>query len=320
MAYSEAYLPAPPERNAHAPRRGVGRWVRALRDRLGDRLGLPLRVRAALREGALRPVGLQPPARSACYSSVVRWDRLGRGGPEDSWCEDPLSLPGLGPPALTRVETQPRWPCEIRRVEALTASHSPLERFACLDSLVTSVTPELLGDVSGDGVRSNLAYRGVRIARGGPDYFVWHQWDGRVVLANSGGAHHFSAARWLAGRVGRRVWLNGLLIRHVLDRPRLTELRRRFHLFAVRGGAEHARLREALRRLGATHHGCPAPEPHVGVDLVFLPRDERRARRVARELSRAGFLDVGAYLERLALSPEHPDLPQLLAAPWAGQA
>src|SRR3546814_4338531 len=77
----------------------------------------------------------------------------------------------------------------------------------------------MIDEISHDRLRRNLAHNEIRILdkNSKADFFVRHTWDGRVFLANSGGSHHFAAARLIAGELGDKVPLNGLLYTRYLD-------------------------------------------------------------------------------------------------------
>jgi hypothetical protein len=210
----------------------------------------------------------------------------------------------MGTTALSElVETVelPSWSCDIRDVEALGASRSPLERYASLDEMVLERSPELVREISTDGLRKNLAHDEIRILRDEHkgDFFQWYQWDGRVFLANSGGSHHFSAARYIAGQLGTAVRLSGRLELHRFGRSQVAALRREFQIFCMTWRSLLSFV-DVMRALRAPFLGCHAPPPHTDGRIVLLPSSHPRTARVAEVLRRFGFREIGYELDAVS--------------------
>lgn len=70
-----------------------------------------------------------------------------------------------------------------------------------MDDMVVRNSPEMIDEISPAKLAKNLAWDEIRIiSHVDHDYFATWAWDGRVFLMNSGGSHHFAAAKYIAAR------------------------------------------------------------------------------------------------------------------------
>jgi len=223
--------------------------VRSVVDSLGEDLGRPAQMLTFLERGATLRVDLSAPGSSIALSSVVAWHEWGER-PALHWPRRrPGTLPGwryaagryascqIHRPELERFgtcEVEADWTCEIQSVEGLAASKSELTHFGSLDAMVLANSREMINEISNDHLAKSLAHDEIRIlhCERTSDHFARHSWDGRVFLVNSGGSHHFAAARYLASRLGHRVTLRGTLRTYGVDAqavgallPRLRDVR-----------------------------------------------------------------------------------------------
>ena len=177
----------------------------------------------------------------------------------------------------------------------LSASKSPLEDFTDLDGFAEARCRGHLDDPSPDNIARNLAHGEVRIMQPGRgDYFLFHGWDGRICLINSGGSHHFATARYLAGVARQPVELKGMLKGYLLNPAAVNALTEVYELFAItRDPLLWDELFEAMRALQATWYAGDQPRPHS----KGRPRADRRSMTVASALRQTGVPDLGSYLQ-----------------------
>ncbi|MDD9212845.1 DUF6685 family protein [Aeromonas taiwanensis] len=192
------------------------------------------------------------------------------------------------------------WACDIRQVQVLSASKSPLEDFTDLDAFAEARCRGHLDDASPANIARNLAHGEVRIMQPGRgDYFLFHGWDGRICLINSGGSHHFATARYLAGVARQPVELTGMLKGYLLNPAAVTALTDEYELFAItRDPLIWDELFESMRALQATWFAGDLPRPHREGRALLLPRDDRHSMTVASVLRQTGVPDLGSYLQR----------------------
>lgn len=273
---------------------------------LREDLGQPVRLRRLLAAPSSLAVSLPAPPLSVAAGSIVQWHEWGpRDGALIGW----RALGGhYGSFRVQRSEFRhfgrrqalQDWSCDIQEVAGLLASKSDLRRFADLDALVEANSPEMIAELSPEGLRRNLAHGEIRILNrpSSGDFFARYAWDGRVFLMNSGGSHHFAAARYIAARLGCAVPLTGLLRTYSVDPLAVAGLRHSFDLFAIPESAVSA-FHRAMESYRAAYCSLPLPAPYAEARAVLLPKDEGRSRRAAGVLREAGALDLGVSLADL---------------------
>jgi len=219
------------------------------------------------------------------------WKKHSLGG----YCAHTPELPELDNWVLS--EEIAEWQCDIRDIQALAASKSPLESFSDLDTFALNRAGWCIQDVSVAGLQENLAWEEVRITE--PDRGDWLQvdlWEGpRVSLINSGGSHHFSAARWVAGRLGQPTPITGRLVIHSLNASAVNALSRKYSMVAIHSDVPH--VWEAIQNAEAHVIRMYLPYPAHDYLLLMFPVDERRSLRVAELFLQYGALDVNHWLQ-----------------------
>jgi hypothetical protein len=205
---------------------------------------------------------------------------------------------------LVRRTTVDAWSCDLQDVHGFAHSKSDLERFRSTDEMVKTNSPEMIGDVSIDGLRKNLAHDEIRLLRERPtDWLQVHQWDKRMFVVNDGGSHHLAAAKYIAGRIGAPVPLRAPLHYYSIDPNALALLRGQYDTYLVSDKPELANaFFDAMQSFGATWLWHDMPQPYEEVRAIFLPRDEQASMRVSQVLREAGFVDLGQHLEAVARS------------------
>lgn len=274
---------------------------------VADEAGYPASLRRALhtRREFFEPLATPHPTASA--ESIVYWHEWGaRDGLLHGWRDFGNNYYGglqIHRPELAQLVIQEEihsWSCDIQDVVGLLSSKSRLERFASLDDLVKTNSPEMIADMSLEGLRKNLAHKEIRIIHqpNTYDYFARYDWDGRIFLMNSGGSHHFSAARYIAAALKQPVPLSGRMRTYRLNPDAVTSLHRDFAMHTLTRDAFSAFYR-AMDQLRATFFMLEMPYPYFQHYAVLLPRNEPRANRAAHALSEAGVFDLGKHLRDL---------------------
>lgn len=279
-------------------------------------LGIPSKLTRFLSVHPDLCVPIKEPDRSIAYGSVVPWHEWDAASTSSLPDHSPGSLigwqssggeyksfqahlPSLA--ALGQRDKIPGWTCDIRDVTGLNASKATLSDFADMDAFVARQSPELIAEISDARLNANLAHDQIRILPGNSsDYFVRPLWDGRLFLMNSGGSHHFAAARYIASRIDRRVPLEGTLYTYAVNGSALQDLRERFDLYAVSNDAELSTgFHHAMASFGATYLRRPLPAPHELAQAIFLPKSQPRSLRASNVLRDAGAFDLGRHLADL---------------------
>ena len=277
-------------------------------------LGRPIRLQRLIDENPNMRVQLTEPKLVVDAHKVVQWQDWG-GQPTDHWPRRKRgtilgwrhSAGSYGSFEMHRpefesfgqCEVSDHWRCDIQDVTGLSSSKSNLESFTSLDSLVGKNSRELIDETTEESLQKNLAHGGIRILHqeSTSDHFARYRWDGRTLLMNSDGSHHFAAARYIASRINRRVPLGGRLCTYSINPLALDTLLRDFDMYAISDDAAISNeFHEAMRMFSATYLWQHLPRPYGHARAILLPKNERRSMRVSHELRVAGMFDIGEHL------------------------
>lgn len=283
------------------------RYIHSIRESYGD----PATLRELLRHNPVISAPFDESPQGIALAKVVRWHDWGDAPTERriiGWRFDGYDyrsfyleedyFRGFGSSQVTEG-----WACDIQDVVGLAHSKSELSDYDSFDSMVEAKCPEMITPISHEKLNRNLGWPEVRIMRANTsDYFVRHQWDeGRLFLINSGGSHHFAAARYIASRLGVRVPLKAKLYSYSINQMAIQKIRRDFEIFAISHQSKvFLEFQDAMRNFRATYLWRGLPMPHHNQDAILLPRVEPRSMKVAEILKAAGAFDVGIYLQKLA--------------------
>lgn len=238
------------------------------------------------------------PTRHIKHNVMLGW-RFSLGG----YTSFELTMPEFD--HFGRCETTPGWECDIQQVVGLASSKSDLDQFTDLDQFAETRTPNWIEEITEANLLRNLAHAEIRIgnelhADTTDDHFCRYQWDGRILLNNNGGSHHFAAVRYIAGKLHRKVRLNGKLKTYSINPSSVEALRNRFDILVIDDSAEEQnQFHHAMRAFSATYLWRKLPLPYDNNRAVFLPKNEPRSRTVATHLKTAGAYDLGALLKKL---------------------
>ena len=251
-------------------------------------------------------------------SEVVRWNEFGDLPYETSrlyrrrlngWTHTPGAYRNYGDCSLVRedllnfgtVNEVVRWSCDIQDVDGFAASKSELRDFKTTDAMVRRNSKPMITPVTREKLDENLRWDEIRIiSREDHDSFATWEWDGRVFLINSGGSHHFAAAKLIAREIGVEVPLSGRYRIYGINQIALASLRRDFDMFVMSWDCKQQMgLHRAMQSFGATYYWKDLPRPYSDQAAIFLPKDEKRSARAAQVLRQAGFQDLGLYLKNL---------------------
>jgi hypothetical protein len=275
--------------------------------RLQEKFGRPVTLQRLLADSSEVRLSLDEPQRVISLESVVRWNDWGQSS--ESMCvwrgrDEQFGIIVPKPKiALGRVVIRKDWKFEIQDVVGFANSQSDLNKFVSLDDMVESDSPEMIAAMTDEAVEKNLAHREIRLLNQADtsDHVARYAWDGRLFLISAGGSHHFSAARYIAARIGRTVPIKATLHAYSLEPAAVRSLQDRFDIYAVPGqGPFFPAFEKAVRSYGASYFWIALPRPYKDAFTILLPKSLPRAARVSAELRLAGALDLGEHLARLA--------------------
>jgi hypothetical protein len=282
---------------------------------IADSLTVPVRLIRTLAENPDIRILIAEPTKTVDAYSVVQWRNWFNLSSHarsktslQGWHNDggygysgtAIEVPELI--ELVKCDVIEHWGCDIREVEGLSASKSPIEKFESMDSFAERHCDYFIDEISEEKLHKNLAHAEIRIIHNKDtcDHFACYSWDGRTLLMNTGGSHHFAAARYIAGKINQEVNLQGKLYRYSLNPVSIEKLCNKFDIFTLKSGSPYGELFESLKHFQASFFTLDLPKPYDGVAAIFLPRIERRSMRVAGALRNAKFFDLGLHLTELA--------------------
>lgn len=163
-----------------------------------------------------------------------------------------------------------------------------------------------------EAVEFLLSYYEVRITNDPPgDALIKISWDGRIALSNSGGAHHFSAARYIARRIGYRRSITGKSFELYTDKKDVNKFLNDYIILLVSKGdipltSSNDSICSVLQKICRNNHGHTMMyyseiyvEPFMGFAALVFERNDK-IEEVAEMLKKCGAFDVGGYLVNLA--------------------
>ncbi len=296
-------------------------WIalKAITDGIREDFGYPARLINLLSSSPQVRVTLDEPTPCICAKSVPLWHELGTHSVLDLPRRERGALIGwrltggcywesfeIERPEYALIghrDVIPEWTCDITDIHGFSASKSNLCDFTSTDQMVETNSREMIDQVSLEKLAKNLAHRQIRIIHSPEtsDHFTRYLWDGRLWLMNSGGSHHFAAAKYIAARLGQPVSLTGRLYTYSLNASAIASLRHEFEMFVINDETTFSNaFFDAMRTFKATWLWHPMPRPYERTQAILLPRSEARSVRVAAEFRKAGIFDFGAYLATLA--------------------
>jgi hypothetical protein len=251
-------------------------------------------------------------------SKVVKWNQFGQissrsvwasPGRLRGWTYSPGCYGNYGQVSLDRNDLANLgekndvhgWKCDIQDVDGFATSKSDLQIFKSMDEMVERNSKLLIAELTPKRLAELLSWDEIRIiSRDDHDSFATWAWDDRVFLMNTGGSHHFAAAKYVAARINEKVRLEGRYRLYGLNEMALASLRRDFEIFVLSSRTEHQNyFHHALKSFQATYFCQELPNPYFEQEAVFLPKFEKRSIKVSEVLRHAGFQDLGLYLKNL---------------------
>ncbi|EHA16168.1 MULTISPECIES: DUF6685 family protein [Halomonadaceae] len=282
----------------------LGRWLRHVR------WARPAAVQHAVEFSHLA-ARVTLPAASASELGIIQWHRwpLISGGDIAYWqpgrtglqCQ---RLPYAAAAGLTTTTYDDDFSCSIRDITSLASGKGDLVGYATLD---TYAMGECRGLVHYDraSIEPLLNWHELRFHSGAgtEESLESYSWQpGSYHLHNQGGAHHFAAARLIAGFFDPGLRIKAPLTKHALNPEVAYGILCAFVIFCE--PEEHMMNEAFMKRMEVEKIPfaiCAAPPPwQEGHHLLLLPCENSKAMTVADIFRAYGWLDVGDLLLKQA--------------------
>lgn len=289
----------------------------ALWEEFRHAIGYPESLSRAIRSGLLSPVALQRAPDTFWTRSVVSWQTW----MTSSWKGRSYSLHYLQPdydrrlsgdnvllPELTQLVQEVEiegFSCDITDIRGIGASKSGEYVIGDIEEFPMIRCPSFVEPVTAEHLQENMAWGEIRLHSMYFDDYTWE--PRRLYWCNSGGSHHFGAARYQAVRLNTSVTLTGKLRRYSINTEMISRLRQQWHLFLIPKQEVYGHFYHAMNAFMCPfgHSGLPnnlhSPAHYQDeLSIIWLARDNRKATAVAEMLQTAGFPDFGLCLDALA--------------------
>lgn len=274
----------------------------------------PIALKLAIWSGKLVPQPLVPVPRSACLTSVIRWDEwpglnnFGKTGCIEYFrfyscgSMDKVQLTVTEVIGLVQEETLENHRCNLTDVIGMSSSRKKVSSAKDMEAFAQMFCPDYIKPVTEFRMREMITYPSVKLD---DMTFSAFSWTGRgIYWNNDNGSHHLSAARHIALQLGMNWPLKGRLSRYTLSKRGVTLISHRWQLVLIPSSAAYSTFIDAMERDGCAfglsempdnlhcHHGGDK-----GLSVVWFDRHEPKAKRAAAVLLKAGFPDLGRVLE-----------------------
>ncbi|MEQ9971419.1 DUF6685 family protein [Pectobacterium carotovorum] len=278
--------------------------------------GYPEGLSRAIRSGLFCPIPLQHSPDTFWLRSVVSWH---------TWMSTsrygiPYALHYLQPDCdrqfvssdvvvpevanLVQEEVIEGFSCDITDIKGIGASKSSEYDINDIDEFPMQRCPSFVEPVTEAHLLENMRWGEIRLDRLYFDDYAWA--TRRLYWCNSGGSHHFGAARYQAVRLNSGVKLTGKLWRYSINAPMVLQLQQHWRLFLIPEREVFGHFYHAMKAFSCPfgYSGLPynlhsPSHAEDALSIVWLARDNRKATVVADMLETAGFPDFGRCLDEL---------------------
>lgn len=295
------------------------KMVDRIHEEVLHKLGRPVRLERVIASGLLIPHPITPPPDTFWMHSVVRWEKWMRApyysrpytldyrkpGYNRQLESHPLSVPEVEQLILEAII--PDFSCDIRDIRGISASKSMEHDIRDIDEFPMLRCCELAEPVTEEHLRENMRHGELRLDQ---MWFAEYPWaERRFYWINSGGSHHFGAARYQACRLNIPVPLTGKLYRYNMNIQMVSALRCKWHFFAIPANEVFGSFYYAMNAFGCPFGNSELPihmhhtgENGIDLKIIWLDRHHPKANAVATILSASGFPDFGEQLAALVIN------------------
>ncbi len=304
----------------------IQRWARnAVKDSLFNATGKPGKLIRLIEEGAIQPFAPCENKRSIWHSSAARWDLWNRSidfetqaldyrvmSPGEHWhTKTHLSIDALD--SLIAREHATKHTFDIKEIKGLAASKSSDYPFDSISQFAVERCQKYIGDGLAPRLDRNMEWGEIHLDRMSFCHFSWAK-QHTPFWMNSGGSHHFAAAHYVASRQGLNFKLEGRLTKYSVSTLSALSLNSQWAMFLLDDVSIFTTFMDAMsdfrcdfgvsevpRQLFSNETFYPDDSSSSRcVKVVFLKRDDKKARATAQVLTDAGFASFNPYIEKLA--------------------
>ncbi|OOF59707.1 DUF6685 family protein [Rodentibacter myodis] len=160
----------------------------------------------------------------------IEWRYRKYEGRVASSCNQEL-LPMLK--SLLSSKMIPNWLCEIQTITNVSSSKSLLSEFTNLNDLVLQDSQDLISEITLENLSKNMRHYESKIFHVETEIVSCELWSKTFTWHNTGGSHHFAAARYIANELGKEVKLTVNLELTYLDEEQFHSLFSKYEIFII---------------------------------------------------------------------------------------
>ena len=237
---------------------------------------------------------------SASSEEFYRWDRLNFNAVRWSFSKYGARRANCKIKELRQLIEEKNinsYEVELNQVVGLSNSKNNLSSVGNLDEFAIKYCSNYINDLSENRLNEMLSHKEIRIihAEAYGDFFKRFSWREGIFLINNGGSHHFSAARYIAARLNKKIILKGRMVDCKLSKFAIERLMDKYTIFLIE---KNMYLKGSLLEYFKNTRNSFI---HLETDLIMnVPGDfliiENENEIIINAFKENNFFDVGQYL------------------------
>jgi hypothetical protein len=194
---------------------------------------------------------------------------------------------------ITQEVTLKNFRCDIKDIEGITASKSDLSVCSSLDEFAETYCPDFIQSFNQDNLNKHLHWEDKRILR--HSTLHTYQWnENKIRMVNSGGSHHFAAARYIAVKLNEKVECCLTLKHRELIETSVLSLVRTLYMYAVpRKLANKVYNAMGFKKM---FFFLKLPMPIDDFVVVCFYRHKKMSNKISSLFQDSALFDFGAFL------------------------
>lgn len=177
---------------------------------------------------------------------------------------------------------------DIQMIHGFGASKSPLHKFKTMEEMISqSGCKHMIDDVSHQGMIDNLSWPEIRIIKDketSGDRLAYFAYFDCYYLLNSGGSHHFAAAKYIAKKLNVEIPIKGKVDKYWVNTSTVDILQERYLSIAIPlSELVNYRLQEQLLTQGVSyfHYSLESNDfSHDAWQIYFFPKSSKVSSKV----------------------------------------
>ncbi|HHE3463239.1 DUF6685 family protein [Pasteurella multocida] len=203
----------------------------------------------------------------------------------------------------------PDWKCEIQTITNVSCSKSCLSDFTDLNDVVTQDSQDLIFELTLENLVKNMNHYESKIFHESTQTVSCELWSKTFTWHNTGGSHHFAAARYIANKLDEEVELTAKLELTYLDEQKFHDLFSKYEIFLIssKNAEQYHILFETLLNSKVSFITAPI-DSHFNDDkdysslrLLAFYRADKKSGPIVELFKNSTVLDLYGYFYTLIL-------------------